>query len=143
MNFEELNRVERLLEEAKAMLQTAAELRRSNMPSLIEEDLFLMSNLPPKMTGLPFVVWISPRGFARHDARVKVSAGPKATHDWATVSVRPEIELIHGSMRSADLELLRRWIELNRDVLVRFWEGDIEYTDEALAQIKSLEVREE
>jgi hypothetical protein len=34
---------------------------------------------------------------------------------------------------------LTRWIELNRDVLVRLWEGDIEYTAEALELLRPLE----
>ena len=37
------------------------------------EDLYTMSNLSPRRTGLPFVVWISPKGGALHDVRVKVS----------------------------------------------------------------------
>jgi hypothetical protein len=37
------------------------------------EDLFEMANLYPDTTGLPMTVWISPRGNARHDARVKVN----------------------------------------------------------------------
>jgi hypothetical protein len=37
-----------------------------------------------------------------------------------------------------ELELLRAWIELNRDVIVKFWDGDILYTDEALAALRRL-----
>ena len=32
--------------------------------------------LPPRTTGLPLTVWVSPRGHARHDARIKVSLTP-------------------------------------------------------------------
>ena len=96
-------------------------------------DLFLMSNLSPRMTGLPFVVWISPRGGARHDVRVKVSLGPKATPgEFITVTVRPEVEVIEGALPPGTMRQLRRWIELNREVLVKFWEGEIEYTEDVL-----------
>lgn len=37
------------------------------------EALFEMANLSPKRTGLPFVVWISPKAGAPHDIRVEVS----------------------------------------------------------------------
>jgi hypothetical protein len=37
------------------------------------DEFFDVANLFPKHTGLPFVVWISYRGGARHDIRVKVS----------------------------------------------------------------------
>lgn len=42
------------------------------------EAPFELANLFPKHTGLPFVVWISARGGARHDVRVKVSRGAEA-----------------------------------------------------------------
>jgi hypothetical protein len=37
-----------------------------------DED-FLMANLFPADTGLPMVVWVSERGQARHDVRVRVN----------------------------------------------------------------------
>ena len=36
------------------------------------------------------------------------------------------------------LEMLTRWIELNRDVLIKFWDGRIEYTEDVLAQLQSI-----
>ena len=42
-----------------------------------DEAFFEMANLFSKHTGLPFVVWISYKGGAQHDIRVKVSRGPK------------------------------------------------------------------
>ena len=67
------------------------------------EALFEMANLFSKHTGLPFVVWISYRGGAQHDVRVKMSG--------------------------SDLALLTKWIELNHEVLVRHWEGEIDTKD--------------
>src|SRR5688572_26667372 len=99
-----------------------AEDRRQRSPimdsgnAVLDVDLFTMSNLSPKRTGLPFVVWISPRGGAQHDVRVKVTRGPKAIPgEFVTVTVRPRVEVIDGSLPPRDLELLRRWIERNRD----------------------------
>lgn len=103
-------------------------------------DFFLMSNLSPKRTGLPFVVWISPRGGAPHDVRVKVSRSPKAMpSEFITVSVRPTVQVIAGGpLPTHEFELLKRWIELNRDVLIKFWDGQIEYTEDVLEQLRSL-----
>jgi hypothetical protein len=56
------------------------------------DDLFEMADLSPALTGLPMVVWISERGRARHDARVKAFLvhGRRARPDrTASVSVRP------------------------------------------------------
>jgi hypothetical protein len=41
------------------------------------DDLFQMANLFPRTTGLPVTVWVSPRGNARHDVRVKVNMTPE------------------------------------------------------------------
>lgn len=103
------------------------------------EDFYLMSNLPNRMTGLPFVVWISPRGNARHDVRVKVSPGPRAKPgEFATVTVRPRVKVIGGRMSAEHLALLSRWIDLNREALVEFWDGDLEYTPDVLARLRPI-----
>lgn len=99
-----------------------------------------MSNLSPRLTGLPFVVWISPKGGARHDLRVKISLGPKAKpEEFVTVSVRPTVAVLEGELTAAQLKLLTEWIDLNRDTLVRFWDGDIEYTEDVLSLLKPLQ----
>jgi hypothetical protein len=91
-----------------------------------EIDPFLMANLYPEDTGLPMTVWIGPRGGARHDVRVKVNmthgARMEPTH-LATVSVRPQPELLHGRLSSEDFDAVRRWIVLNEDVIVDYWDG--------------------
>jgi hypothetical protein len=37
------------------------------------EDLFEVANLYPSTTALPMTVWVSPRGNAEHDVRVRVN----------------------------------------------------------------------
>ena len=106
---------------------------------MLDLDLFTMSNLSPRRTGLPFVVWISPRGNAQHDVRVKISQSPRAVPvEFVTVTVRPTVAVINGTLPNRELALLRKWIELNRDVLIRFWDGDIEYTEDVLEQLRSI-----
>ena len=98
-----------------------------------------MANLRPERTGLPFVVFISQKGGARHDVRVKVAPGPRVRpSEMATVALRPDVRVIRGSLDAADLALLRQWIELNRDVLLQYWEGLIEYTEDALAALQPI-----
>src|SRR6266571_6032510 len=94
------------------------------------EGLFEMANLFSKHTGLPFVVWISYKGGAQHDVRVKVSPGPKVfPSQMVSVAVRPYVHVVEGKMSASDLAGLTKWIELNRDVLVKYWEGDIDTKD--------------
>jgi hypothetical protein len=112
------------------------------IPLETEDDFYFMSNLPPSFTGLPFLVWISPRGFARHDVRVKVTRSHKVKRgEFIVVSVRPEVEVLRGELKPDELRKLRKWIELNRETLVRFWEGDIQDTLEALAALRPLKKR--
>ena len=91
-----------------------------------EDELFLMSNLYPEDTGLPMTIWVSVKGRARHDARVKVNMAHGARMDpdnLAVVSVRPQPRLLHGELSSRDLEGVVGWIELNREAIIDHWEG--------------------
>lgn len=109
------------------------------MIDIHEIDAFvLLSNLGPKHTGLPFVVWISVRGNAQHDVRVNVSRSLKAIADeMISVGIRPEVHVIAGEMSGRDLALLRKWIDLNRDVIMRYWNSEIDTVD-ALEAIRSI-----
>jgi len=95
-----------------------------------------MANLRPERTGLPFVVFISQKGGARHDVRVKVAPGAKVRpSEMITVAIRPSIRVVRGVLDPRDLALLTRWIDRNRDTLIKYGDGDIEYTEDAIAAI--------
>ena len=67
---------------------------------------------------------------AQHDVRVRVSEGLKAIPSgMASVAIRPDVHVVQGEMRASDLALLERWIALNRDVILRYWEGSIDTID--------------
>lgn len=102
------------------------------------EAPYEMANLFPKHTGLPFVVWISIRGGARHDVRVKVSQNANATpEEMISVGVRPSPWIVAGELPSADWDKLYRWIELNKETLIAYWYGEID-TQDALEALKKL-----
>jgi hypothetical protein len=108
-----------------------------NAEQIMTEAPFEMANLFPKHTGLPFVVWISVRGGARHDVRVKVSASAKAVPgDMATVGIRPEVRVLEGELDAKALSLLKAWVELNRATLISYWESEIDTLDALEALIK-------
>jgi hypothetical protein len=101
------------------------------------QALFEMANLRPERTGLPFVVFISQKGGARHDVRIKLARAPKVRpSEMITVAVRPVPRIIRGSVTARDFELVKKWLELNRDVLVGYWNGDIEYTEDVMDALK-------
>jgi hypothetical protein len=101
------------------------------------EAPFEMANLFPKHTGLPFVVWISVKGGARHDVRVKVSANANTMPgEMTTVALRPEVHVIEGEMDPQALKLLTKWIEANRKTLITYWQGEIDTLDAIKALTK-------
>src|SRR5712691_6921072 len=92
-------------------------------------DLFETANLYPDTTGLPMTVWVSPRGNARHDVRVKVNM----THgnqmniaNTAIVGVRPAPRVIVGQLTPADAQAVFQWLALNADTLAEYWNGQID-----------------
>ena len=104
----------------------------------LDTDFFLMANLRPKTTGLPMVVWVSERGNARHDVRVKVALQHGDRIDpshTAVFGVRPTTGLISGYLSSADQRVVSGWIKLNEAALVEYWDGLID-TSELLGRLK-------
>jgi hypothetical protein len=86
----------------------------------VVDELYEMANLFPPTTGLPMTVWVSPRGRARHAARIKVSLSPGRMDigKTAVVGIRPSPRLIERRLPPADLELVSEWIKLNEAVLI-------------------------
>lgn len=103
-----------------------------------DSDLFEMANLYPGTTGLPMTVWVSPRGNARHDARVKVNTSHGRRMDpsnTAVMGIRPRPQLIEGVLAPSDRIAVEGWITLNTDALIDYWEGSID-TIELGARLK-------
>jgi len=91
-----------------------------------EADLFELANLYPCSTGLPMTVWISPRGRAHHDARIKVCMTPGDRMDvdnTAIVALRPQPRLLHGELAADDLKAVLAWAALNLQPLLDYWDG--------------------
>lgn len=103
------------------------------------QALFEIANLRPERTGLPFVVFISQRGGARHDVRVKIARSAKVRpSEMMTIAVRPRPRIVEGKVDAHEFEQLRRWIALNEEVLIKYWDSAIEYTEDALDALKRL-----
>jgi hypothetical protein len=94
----------------------------------LREDWGAMK-LTPAQTGLPMAVWITENAGYRHDVRVKVSplhGGHGAWPAAISVGVRPSPhEIRPGTLATDDFALVYRWIELNREMIIDFWDGRI------------------
>src|SRR5579862_3011668 len=97
--------------------------------TIASEDIFEMANLYPRTTGLPMTVWVSPRGNARHDVRIKVNmthGNQMSADNTAVVAVRPTPHVIVGRISADDERAVSNWIMLNATTIVAYWDGDID-----------------
>ena len=99
-----------------------------------------MANLYPRDTGLPMTIWVSARGRARHDVRMKVCITPGDRIDpanTAVMAVRPEPRLVHGDLPPEDVESVAKWIEANAAALVDYRDGRLS-TVEFIHQLRKV-----
>ena len=109
------------------------------MTALTTNDAFLMVNLRGRSTGLPYNIWIGQRGLAHEAPHLHVQPDHRSQFDLdnlAVVRVDP-VEVIEGDLSAQDLELIRRYIMLNRAAILNHWH---ERTDgvELIRALKSL-----
>ena len=108
---------------------------------LAEEQLLEeMSSYGKRTTGIENTIWISPKGNVRHDPRLKVAIDPPN-------AIRPggkdaSVSIADGSLVAGDapawlLEQVQKFIEVNRDVLMDYWDYKI-LTDEMEARLKKV-----
>jgi hypothetical protein len=102
----------------------------------LDEGTYEMANLRQRTTGLPFVVFVSQRGKAQHPCRVKISKEPQTANFFASVSVNDPVEVKSGHVRNEDMIALKKWILLNQEALLQYWDGDIQFTEDLLKKIK-------
>jgi hypothetical protein len=130
----------RAKEVTSAVREKVSPKPRSADPTPEGQATYEMANLRPERTGLPFVVFISQRGGARHDVRVKVARAPRVRpSEMVAVALRPSVRVVKGRLDPRDFALLRQWIELNEQVLIDYWHGIIGYTEDALNALRPIE----
>jgi hypothetical protein len=101
--------------------------------------MFEISNLRPKTTDLPFVVWVSRKAGARGNTRVKVAHSAKVIPSHMGVyAVRPFTHIEGPGLSSGDEKLLKACLTKDADALIHFSEGNIEYTGDLIEQIRPL-----
>jgi hypothetical protein len=91
--------------------------------------------LLPRRTGLPMAIWITENDGYSHDVRVKASPIHGGRGTWRSapsIGVRPTPhEIVPNSLPAVDIALVSRWIELNRDIIIAYWDGVLDFDDVA------------
>lgn len=91
-------------------------------------SLLEMANLPPEETGTKAFLHCGPKGGAKHSCRVKVSntLGKMNPYDTFSIGVHDgKIYAGHCKLSSTILAGIRRWIFLNKDVIMKLWRSEI------------------
>jgi hypothetical protein len=81
-----------------------------------------------------------PKAGAQHEVRVNISRSPKVhPGELISVAIRPHVHVIgEATLGAQEFALLRQWVDANYDVLVKYWDGEIEYTEDAIAALKPI-----
>lgn len=103
------------------------------------ELLFEMANIRPKTTNLSMIVYVSVGKIEnkkmRHGPRIKVSKSyndrfnPLDTFSVTIDKRHPDVIGSTGDINSKDMEQVRRWIVLNYDVLMSYWDDEYDTAD--------------
>jgi hypothetical protein len=101
--------------------------------ALAEEELLEeMVSYHAETTGIHNAIFISPKGNTRHAARIKVAIDPPVSFDprgeTASVAIA-DGRVVAGKVPAALLGDVQRFIELNRAVLLDYWEYRIGGTE--------------
>jgi hypothetical protein len=106
----------------------------------IEDESYAMANLWPRDTGVSRHIFVSPR-MGSHDIRIKVSATPGKNTiptNCAVIGLRPKLRHVAGPSLPGDvMDELQRWVGINLDALVAYWDGNIS-TLELAAKLKKI-----
>ena len=91
-----------------------------------DEDLFEFTDLGPHLTGLPFFVWVRPSMGLRREVWVDVSPDRNGWGgcDLIQVAILPDVRVVKGKMSNKKLAALRQWVELNHELIVKYWDCD-------------------
>lgn len=102
------------------------------------DSLFYMTDLNTGLTGLPLTVWVANGFGVDHDVRIWAATERTTLPSrMACLAIRPDVRVLKGSMKSTDLELLRKWIDLNSPVVLGHWHGDVDSV-EAITAVRRI-----
>jgi hypothetical protein len=94
-----------------------------------------------KKTGVDNTIFLSQKGYARHGARIKIAIDPPHSIDVTSTTASVSInsgEVTQGEVSPVLLKQVQKFIELNRPVLLDYWDARID-TDQLAEQLKAID----
>jgi len=100
-----------------------------------------MASFRKKATGIDNTIFLSPKGGAKHAARIKVAIDPpdSISPSSGCISIDVSDFLVRGTLKvPADLYTkLKKFIDINRSVIIDYWNYKIS-TDELSDKLKKV-----
>ncbi|HXP60229.1 MAG TPA: hypothetical protein VN829_07040 [Dongiaceae bacterium] len=113
--------------DAKKLAENLLDTDLSVQELIARDRLCEMANLRPRLTGLPFNIFVSEREYApaRHRPRVKVFDRQRQID--ASIAVDEPVEVLAGTaITGKDWRALETYILQNRELLLALWDGEID-----------------
>lgn len=107
-------------------------------------ELWAMSNLGPRATGINVTIFVSPRGRARHGPRIKVGQQiSKGNLNFSmTISQTPQVvagqKNVAKILDAKTLAMVTKWVQKNEKHLIEFWFGKIQYIEDLLPLLEKV-----
>jgi hypothetical protein len=99
-----------------------------------------MTSLRSEKTGIDNTIFISTKGYAPHAARIKIAVDPPDTFNATSKSASMAIHdggITGEYLAPRIVEQAKRWIDLNRDVLLEYWNQKID-TAQLIERLKPI-----
>jgi hypothetical protein len=115
---------------------------REELAAFANEDVPEMTNLQEQDTGIPGIIFIS-TAMGSHGPRVKYFVEARRDQPSFSVSIADEPQVLANSLATRELSrsapAVMRWVALNREALLRFWnEGETMSVHELVAFVGAL-----
>lgn len=100
-------------------------------------NLYFVTVLRPRRTGLPLTLYVSPKGNAEHTPFIRVSntySDRASDKDWFVVTIEdhPCVSGEHSGITDPDVQAVTKWVQINKDELLRIWDDDVDLFDAVL-----------
>lgn len=124
----------------EAAEETKQTIKSPSFSPELDSNLFFMTNLRPKRTGLQFVVYVSPKVHAAYGPRILASNkyGEKVSEgDWFTITIedQPRVTGDFAALKSCDVQMAKEWVQVNKDKLLNIWEDEVDVFDADLQHV--------
>ena len=120
------------------LLKELLQVTQDNEDLILHEEvmnLWEMANLSPIETGIDgYIIFASTGNGVKHGPRIKICKGNKWKNgENVTIPITGMPRIIGDiDISQDDFAKIMKWVDINRETLMKYWNGDIMYTSDFL-----------